>query len=76
MVHGHCHLLYVFHYLDKEISDESIPMVRDSAKLQNLERLSFWLLMDPYSYLLGWGIFARTPDGCHRLSCRLLEVEL
>ena len=34
------------------------------------------LLMDPYPYVLGWGVFARTPDGCHRLSCRLLEVEL
>ena len=34
------------------------------------------LLMDPYLYLLGWSVSACTPDGCHRLSYRLLEVEL
>ena len=39
MVHGHCHLLRVFCYLGKDISYESILMVRDSAKLQNLARM-------------------------------------
>ena len=32
--------------------------------------------MDPYPYLLGYGVSAHTPNGCHRLSCRLLEVAL
>ena len=71
MVHGHCHLLCVFRYLNKEISDESILMVWDSIKLKNLVRLSFRLLMDPYPYLLEWGVSAHTPDGCHRLRERL-----
>ena len=39
MVHGHCHLLRVFRYLGKDISDKSIPKVRDSAKLQDLARM-------------------------------------
>ena len=68
---GHYHLLCVSHYLGKEISDESIHMVWDSAKLQNLVRLSFMLLIDPYPYLLWWGVSTRTPNGCHQLSCRL-----
>ena len=50
---GHYHLLCAFRYLSKKISDESIPMIWDNAKLQNLVRLSFRLLMDPYPYLLG-----------------------